>query len=136
VGNWLSGDVVAYLRRNETTLTETHLSGAHLQELAEMVGDGALSSTAAKDVLARVLAGEGSPQAVAEQHDLLQISDTAALEAEVEAVLAANPDVLAKLQTGDMKPVGFLVGQVMRATGGKADPKVVSELIRQKATSG
>jgi aspartyl-tRNA(Asn)/glutamyl-tRNA(Gln) amidotransferase subunit B len=136
VGNWLSGDVVAYLRRNETTLTETHLSGAHLHELAEMVGDGALSSTAAKDVLARVLAGEGSPQAVAEQHDLLQISDTAALEAEVEAVLAANPDVLAKLQTGDMKPVGFLVGQVMRATGGKADPKVVSELIRQKATSG
>ncbi len=136
VGNWLSGDVVAYLRRNETALAGTHLQADHLQELAVMVGEGALSSTAAKDVLARVLAGEGSPQAIAEQHDLLQISDTGALEAEVEAVLADNPDVLAKLQAGDLKPIGFLVGQVMRATGGKADPKVVSELIRNKATAG
>ncbi|MDJ0498064.1 MAG: Asp-tRNA(Asn)/Glu-tRNA(Gln) amidotransferase subunit GatB [Acidimicrobiia bacterium] len=136
VGNWLSGDVVAYLRRNETTLADTHLQAEHLQELAVMVGEGALSSTAAKDVLARVLAGEGSPRAIAEQHDLLQISDTGALEAEVEAVLADNPDVLAKLQSGDLKPIGFLVGQVMRATGGKADPKVVSELIRNKATAG
>ena len=136
VGNWLSGDVVAYLRRNETALADTHLGADHLQELAAMVGDGALSSTAAKDVLARVLAGEGSPQAIAERHDLLQISDSGALEAEVAAVLADNPDVLAKLRAGDMKPIGFLVGQVMRATGGKADPKVVSELIRNKATAG
>ena len=136
VGNWLSGDVVAYLRRNETTLANTHLGGAHLHELAAMVADGALSSTAAKDVLARVLGGEGSPQEIAEQHDLLQVSDTTALEAEVEAVLAANPEVLVKLQGGDMKPVGFLVGQVMRATGGKADPKIVSDLIRKKATAG
>ena len=136
VSNWLSGDVVAYLRRHEVTLADTHLRADHLHELATMVGDGALSSTAAKDVLARVIAGEGSPGAVAEQHDLLQISDTGALEAAVDAVLAANQDVLVKLQAGDMKPVGFLVGQVMRATGGKADPKIVSDLIRAKATAG
>ena len=136
VGNWLSGDVVAYLRKNETTLAASHLSGDHLRELAAMVADGALSSTAAKDVLGRVLAGEGSPAAVAAAHDLTQISDTGALEAEVDAILGANPEVLARLQEGDMKPIGFLVGQVMKATRGKADPKIVSELIRSKATGG
>ncbi|MDJ0923070.1 MAG: Asp-tRNA(Asn)/Glu-tRNA(Gln) amidotransferase subunit GatB [Acidimicrobiia bacterium] len=136
VGNWLSGDVVAYLRRNDTTLQETHLSGAHLQELAEMVREGALSSTAAKDVLGRVLQGEGTPAALAAKHDLIQISDSGELEAEVDAVLAANVDVLGKIRGGDMKPIGFLVGQVMKATRGKADPKVVSELIRTKAAEG
>ncbi len=133
VANWLTGEVVAYLRRNEAALADTSLTPAHLAELAEMVGAGELSSTAAKDVLGFVLAGEGSPAAVAAAHDLAQISDAGALEDEVAKVLNENPDVLERLQQGDMKPIGFLVGQVMKATKGKADPKVVSELIRGKA---
>jgi aspartyl-tRNA(Asn)/glutamyl-tRNA(Gln) amidotransferase subunit B len=133
VGNWLTGDVVAYLRRRETTLAETHLVGDHLRELGDMVASGSLSSTAAKDVLGYVLDGEGRPGDVAASHDLIQISDEGALEGEIAKVLAASPDVLERLQAGDMKPIGFLVGQVMKATSGKADPKVVSELIRSKA---
>jgi aspartyl-tRNA(Asn)/glutamyl-tRNA(Gln) amidotransferase subunit B len=104
-----------------------------LSELSVMVGDGALSSTAAKDVLGFVLDGEGGPAEVAAAHDLIQISDEGALEAEVANVLADNPQVLDRLRQGDMKPIGFLVGQVMKATRGKADPKLVSELIRAKA---
>ncbi len=133
VGNWLTGDVVAYLRRNEVALVQTALAPEHLRELADMVGAGRLSSTAAKDVLGYVLAGEGTPAAVAAAHDLIQISDEGALETEIDKVLAASPDVLERLRDGDMKPIGFLVGQVMKATRGKADPKVVSELIRSKA---
>ena len=133
VANWLSGDVVAYLRRNETTLTDTHLTGAHLRELADMVDAGGLSSTAAKGVLGYVLDGEGSPGDVAAAHDLTQISDEGTLEAEVAKVLEDNPDVLDRLRAGDMKPIGFLVGQVMKATRGKADPKIVSEMVRAKA---
>jgi aspartyl-tRNA(Asn)/glutamyl-tRNA(Gln) amidotransferase subunit B len=136
VANWLSGDVVAYLRRNEKTLGETHLTGAHLRELADMVGAGGLSSTAAKGVLGYVLDGEGSPGDVAADHDLTQISDEGALEAEVAKVLEDNPDVLDRLRAGDMKPIGFLVGQVMKATRGKADPKIVSEMVRAKAQQG
>ena len=136
VGNWLSGEVVAYLRRNEVDLESTALEPSHLGELATMVDEGALSSTAAKDVLGFVLAGEGGPREVAEAHDLTQISDEGALETEVGKVLAENPDVLARLQEGDMKPIGFLVGQVMKATKGKADPKIVSGLIRSKAQGG
>lgn len=136
VANWLTGDVVAYLRRNDKSLGDTHLKGAHLRELADMVGAGTLSSTAAKDVLRHVMEGEGSPGDVALAHDLTQISDEGALEAEVDRILADSPDVLDRLQAGDMKPIGFLVGQVMKATRGKADPKIVSDLIRAKAQQG
>lgn len=133
VANWLTGDVVAYLRRNEVELVETSLAPEHLCELAEMVTDSTLSSTAAKDVLGYVLAGEGTPAQVAAAHDLSQISDAGALEAEVDRVLAGNPDVFEKLRQGDMKPIGFVVGQVMKATRGKADPQLVSDLVRSKA---
>ncbi len=134
--NWLTGEVVAHLRRTDGDLAATGLEAGHLAELDAMVRDGKLSATAAKDVLAGVLAGEGSPAAVAEGRDLIQVTDTAALEAEVEAVLAANADAVSKIRDGDMKPVGFLVGQVMKATGGKADPRQVSELVRAKAAGG
>ena len=136
VANWLTGEVVAYLRRNEVDLADTSLDPSHLRDLAAMVAEAKLSSTAAKDVLGFVLAGEGSPSEVAATRDLIQISDEGALEDEVDNILAANPDVLERLRSGDMKPIGFLVGQVMKATRGKADPKVVSELIRSKAQGG
>jgi aspartyl-tRNA(Asn)/glutamyl-tRNA(Gln) amidotransferase subunit B len=126
---WLTGEVVAYLRREDVALDTTPLQGAHLVELASMVGAGDLSATAAKEVLAGVMAGEGGPRGVAAQRDLIQISDAAVIEAAVDAVLADNDDAVAKLRAGDPKPLGFLVGQVMRATGGKADPQLVSTLI-------
>lgn len=97
-----------------------------------MTAGGDLSATAAKEVLAGVLAGEGGPREVAEGRDLLQISDVSAIEAEVAAVLEQHPEALEKLRDGDPKPIGFLVGQVMRATGGKADPRMVQDLIRRK----
>ncbi len=134
VGNWITGEVVAYLRSADTTIDRTGLTPEHLGELVAMTSSGALSSTAAKEVLRGVLAGEGSPQTVAEERDLVQISDVTAIEDAVEAVLAENGDAVDKIRQGDAKPVGFLVGQVMKATGGKADPKIVQELVRAKAS--
>jgi aspartyl-tRNA(Asn)/glutamyl-tRNA(Gln) amidotransferase subunit B len=130
---WLTGETTAYLNKQETALEETSLTAAHLGELVAMLADGRLSATAAKEVLTGSLAGEGSPEQIAEARDLIQVSDAGAIEAEVEAVLAANPDALEKIQAGDMKPFGFLVGQVMRATSGKADPKIVNEILRNRA---
>jgi aspartyl-tRNA(Asn)/glutamyl-tRNA(Gln) amidotransferase subunit B len=97
-----------------------------------MVGDGTVSSSAAKEVLEGVLGGEGSPRDVAEGRDLVQITDASALERAVVDVLAANPDAVESFETGEHKVVGFLVGQVMSATGGKADPKMVNALIIQR----
>jgi aspartyl-tRNA(Asn)/glutamyl-tRNA(Gln) amidotransferase subunit B len=130
--NWLTGEVTAWLRRTGTEPGAIPLSGAQLAELVEMVDDRTVSSSAAKEVLEGVLSGGGDPREVAEARDLLQISDTPALEAAVDETLAANPDAVANYQAGETKVVGFLVGQVMRATGGKADPKVVNELLTAK----
>lgn len=133
VGIWLTGEVVRYLRSEDATVVETGLTADSLVELAAMTADGDLSATAAKGVLAAVLSGEGMPREIAEERDLLQISDVSAIEITVSEVLDEHADALEKVRSGDVKPLGFLVGQVMRATGGKADPRVVQELIRRKA---
>lgn len=132
-GIWITQEVVAYLRREDKTLTETSLSAEHVAELATMVAAGDLSSTASKDVLNGVLAGEGTPREIAESRDLIQISDSGFLDTEVDAVIADNADAFEKLVGGDMKMIGFFVGQVMKRTGGKADPRLVSEMVRNKA---
>jgi aspartyl-tRNA(Asn)/glutamyl-tRNA(Gln) amidotransferase subunit B len=79
-----------------------------------------------------MLSGEGSPRRVAEARDLLQISDSEAIAAAVEAVLAEHPEEAARLAAGEDRLLGFLVGKVMRSTGGRADPKLVSSLIRKR----
>jgi aspartyl-tRNA(Asn)/glutamyl-tRNA(Gln) amidotransferase subunit B len=135
IGNWLSNEVVAWSRGVESGLEDLALTGTDLVELAGMVADSSLSASAAKKVLAGVLDGEGTPGQVAAAKDLIQISDSSVIEAEVEAVLAAHPEAVTGIRQGDMKPIGFLVGQVMRATGGKADPKQVASMIRSKTAA-
>lgn len=133
--NWLTGEVTAWLRRERKQPEDLQLNGAQLAELVTMVDDRTVSSSAAKEVLEGVLGGEGDPRVVADARDLVQISDTAALESVIDDVLAANPDAVGHYEQGETKVVGFLVGQVMRATQGKADPKLVNELLRGKLES-
>jgi aspartyl-tRNA(Asn)/glutamyl-tRNA(Gln) amidotransferase subunit B len=135
VGIWLTGEVVAYSRRNDIQIVDSPLSSVHLVELTAMVDEGKLSSSAAKEVLIGVLDGEGSPSEIAEAKDLVQVSDTGAIEAAVDQVLSENPDAVEKIAAGDMKPFGFLVGQVMRNMGGKADPKIVQQLLSERTAS-
>ncbi len=130
--NWLTGEVVAWLRRGDTDPRELRLDGGALAELIAMVEGGVVSSSAAKDVLDGVLAGEGLPTDVAERRDLLQMRDTTALESVVEEVIAANPQAVEGFGAGEEKVVGFLVGQVMKATQGKADPRLVNQMLREK----
>jgi aspartyl-tRNA(Asn)/glutamyl-tRNA(Gln) amidotransferase subunit B len=82
-----------------------------------------------------VLDGEGRPGEVADTRDLVQISDSSALEAAVDEALAANPEAVANFRAGEKKVVGFLVGQVMQATQGRADPKLVNRLLNEKLSS-
>ena len=130
--NWLTGEVTAWLRRTETEPAELPLDAVHLAELVAIVDEGLVSSSAAKEVLEGVLEGEGCPREVAEGRDLVQISDASALEEVVERVIATNPEAVANYQAGEQKVVGFLVGQVMRETQGKADPAMVNKLLREK----
>lgn len=130
--NWLTGEVAAHLNRTGTDPADLALDGETLAELVSMVGGGDLSSTAAKEVLTRVLAGEGSPREVATFRDLLQVSDEGAIGPEVDAVLAAHVDEVSRIRDGEERLVGFLVGQVMKATGGRADPRLVDRMIRER----
>ncbi|MDH4117025.1 MAG: Asp-tRNA(Asn)/Glu-tRNA(Gln) amidotransferase GatCAB subunit B, partial [Acidimicrobiia bacterium] len=129
---WITGEVTAWLRREDTAPGDSPLTGEWLAALVAMVSDSKVSASAAKDVLDGVMRGEGAPEAVAEGRDLIQISDAGAIAAAVDEVLAANPDAVERYQAGEQKVVGFLVGQVMRATQGKAEPKLVNELLREK----
>jgi aspartyl-tRNA(Asn)/glutamyl-tRNA(Gln) amidotransferase subunit B len=133
--NWLGGEVVAWLRRSEADASEVSLDGQSLAELVRMVEEGSVSSSAAKEILAGVMSGEGGPREVAEQRDLLQVSDVGALEEVVASILAENPGAVDEFRNGEEKVVGFLVGQVMKATQGKADPRLVNQLLRDKMSS-
>jgi aspartyl-tRNA(Asn)/glutamyl-tRNA(Gln) amidotransferase subunit B len=133
--NWLTGEVTGWLRRTDTDPATLPLSGDQLAELIAMVDDGTVSTSAAKEVLEGVLDGEGRPGEVADTRDLVQISDSSALEAAVDEALAANPEAVANFRAGEKKVVGFLVGQVMQATQGRADPKLVNRLLNEKLSS-
>jgi aspartyl-tRNA(Asn)/glutamyl-tRNA(Gln) amidotransferase subunit B len=130
--NWLTGEVIGWLRKGDGDSAAINFDGAALAELIAMVDEGAVSNSAAKDVLDGVLSGEGRPRVVAEDRDLLQMSDTGDLEAAVDEVLAANPQAVEGYRGGEQKVLGFLVGQVMKATQGKADPGVVNAILRDR----
>jgi aspartyl-tRNA(Asn)/glutamyl-tRNA(Gln) amidotransferase subunit B len=129
--NWLTGEVIGWTRRNEDHGVGS-LDGARLAQLISMVDDGLISTSAAKEVLDGVLSGEGDPSAVAKSRDLLLLDDLDALESAVDEVLAAHPDAVEEYRSGQDKILGFLVGQVMKATQGKADPKRVKEMLEGK----
>jgi aspartyl-tRNA(Asn)/glutamyl-tRNA(Gln) amidotransferase subunit B len=130
--NWVTGEVTGWVRREGLDPARVALTGAHLAELTIMVGEGRLSASAAKEVLDGVLRGEGGPEAVAEARDLLQVSDAGEIGRAVDEVLAAHPDSAERFRAGEQKVIGFLVGQVMKATAGKADPRLVNDVLRER----
>ena len=108
------------------------LPPAALAELLALKADGTISGSVAKDVLARMVeTGKKAAEIVAEE-GLAQVSDASALEAEVEAVIDAHPSEVAAFRAGKQGLIGFFVGQVMKRTGGQANPQVVNQLLREK----
>ncbi len=127
--NWVTGEVTASLRRREASLADVRLQGGEIAVLTRMVNEGQVSASAAREVLEGVMDGEGSPSEVASQRNLEQLSDRAALETVVEQIMAAHPEAVERYLSGERKVRGFLVGQVMRATSGRADPRAVNEIL-------
>ena len=133
VANWVNGDVAAFANSEGVAVHATHLTPAQVAGLVDLIGDGTISGKIAKDVLA-ILVGEekdGDPRAIVESRGLKQVTDTGAIEAAVDSIIAANP---AKVEQAQAKPtmLGWFVGQVMKSTGGKANPQTVNEILKQK----
>jgi aspartyl-tRNA(Asn)/glutamyl-tRNA(Gln) amidotransferase subunit B len=131
--NWIRGELRAQLREAGQEPWESRVTPALLAELIGLREDRTLSEPAAKEVLAEVVRNGASPRAVVEERGLGQISDDGELAALVERLLAENPDQAAQLRGGKDKLVGYFVGQAMKATGGRADPARVGELVREAA---
>jgi aspartyl-tRNA(Asn)/glutamyl-tRNA(Gln) amidotransferase subunit B len=112
--------------------TDAAMFDPQLIKLSEMVEANKLSSTAAKEVLAEVIKTGADPEKVAADKNLLQVSDEGEIAKIVEKVLADNPQAAGDVQNGEMKAIGFLVGQVMKASQGKANPALATELIKKQ----
>ncbi len=130
VANWLASDVQALVAAEKTTWETAQLDAESFAELATMVGDNKVSSTGAKTILTEMVTGGGKPAQIAEAHNLLQVSDEGAIAKIVADVLAANPQAAEDVKNGEMKAIGFLVGQVMKASQGKANPGLAQQLIK------
>jgi aspartyl-tRNA(Asn)/glutamyl-tRNA(Gln) amidotransferase subunit B len=130
--NWLLSEVLGYLNNKGLELKDTPLSSGHLAEMITLIQKGTISSKIAKDVLKEILATGKKPSAIVEEKGWVQISDEGAIKTAVVDVLTANPAIVEELKSGRDKVLGFLVGQVMKATKGKANPQLVNQLIREE----
>ena len=131
VANWVTNELSARLAADGKDFSENTLPAAHVAELVELIENGTISSRIAKEVFDHVWNGEGSPAEVVEKHGLKQVTDTGAIEKAVDDIIAANPDKAAAVAE---KPqaIGWFVGQVMKATGGKANPAAVNDILKAK----
>jgi aspartyl-tRNA(Asn)/glutamyl-tRNA(Gln) amidotransferase subunit B len=130
--NWITGDFFAALNRTGTTLETSPVSAASLGELIDLISDKTINGRIAKDVFEAMVETGRRPSDIVEEKGLKQVTDTGAIEAAVDAVLAANPDKVAEYKAGKEKLFGFFVGQVMKATSGKGNPALVNDIIKQK----
>ena len=128
--NWIMGELAAQLNRAELELDASPVSALQLGHLVARVHDGTLSSKTAREVFAALWAGEPDVDRVIESRGLRQISDAGAIAKAVAAVLAANPKNVEEYRSGKAKALNALVGQVMKATGGLANPQQVGEALR------
>jgi len=129
ISNWLTGEIKRLLSENIINVQEIINSKSHLIILAAMLDEGLLSSTSAKELLAEMIRDNLEPKGLASSKNLLQVSDESELVMIVEKVVTDNKKAVDDYKSGEQKSIGFLVGQVMKETAGKANPTVVKELL-------
>ncbi|MBC6481693.1 MAG: Asp-tRNA(Asn)/Glu-tRNA(Gln) amidotransferase subunit GatB [Hormoscilla sp. GM7CHS1pb] len=130
--NWVMGDIAAYLNANKLSITDIAITPEALAEMVKLIEDKTISSKIAKDILPDILSKGGSPKELVESKGLIQISDPSALEAIIDEAIASHPKELEQYRKGKTKLQGFFVGQVMKKTSGRADPKLTNQLLGKK----
>lgn len=132
VSNWIMGDFSYLLKEHNQEIEESKVTPENLVEMLELMDKGVISGKIAKTVFEEMFLTGKKAKTIVEEKGLVQISDTAALEGIVDKVIANNPKSVEDYQNGKGKALGFLVGQVMKETKGKANPQIVNELILKK----
>jgi len=129
--NWVINELFGRLNKEGLDITRSPVSAEQLGAIVDLLGEGVISGKIAKDLFEIVWSEGGDPRRIVEERGMKQVTDTGAIEAAVDAVIAANPD---KVEQVKAKPtmLGWFVGQVMRATGGKANPQAVNDILKSK----
>jgi aspartyl-tRNA(Asn)/glutamyl-tRNA(Gln) amidotransferase subunit B len=130
--NWVITNLFGALNKAGVDVSESPVSAENLGKLLDLISDDTISGRIAKDVFEIMVETGGDPEKIVEEKGLKQITDTGAIEAAIDEVIAANPDKVAEVQGGKDKLLGWFVGQVMKTTGGKANPGMVNKLLRDK----
>jgi aspartyl-tRNA(Asn)/glutamyl-tRNA(Gln) amidotransferase subunit B len=130
--NWVIGELFGNLNRTGKSLSDSPVSAEALGKLIDLIKDGTISNRIAKEVFEEMFDSGKAAADIVEEKGLKQVSDTGAIEAAIDEVIAANPDKLEEYRGGKDKLLGFFMGQVMKATGGKANPGVVNKILKPK----
>ena len=140
LGNWIVGDLFRVLKErkldNQLRIASWPIPAPHLAQLVQLIDQGRISGRIAKTVFDAMLDSAQSPQQIVSEKGLEQVSDTGSIEAAVDQVIGANAKQVAQYRSGNEKVFGFLVGQIMKATQGKANPQRVNEILREKLANG
>jgi aspartyl-tRNA(Asn)/glutamyl-tRNA(Gln) amidotransferase subunit B len=132
VSNWIMGPLLGLLNSENKTVEQSPISASDLARLLKLIQDDVISGKIAKTVFDEMAATGQPADRIVAQKGLAQVSDTGALEAEIDKIVAASPDEVARFKAGNKKLMGFFVGQVMKATQGKANPKLVNQILAKK----
>ena len=129
--NWVINELFGRLKKEDHSITESPVSPAQLGGIIDLISSDAISGKIAKDLFEIVYTEGGDPAQIVEERGMKQVTDTGAIEAALDEIIAANPDQVAKARENP-KLAGWFVGQTMKATGGKANPKAVNQIVAQK----
>ena len=130
--NWIIGELFAALNEKNLEITESPISAGNLSKLINLIKDGTISGKIAKTVFEQMMEGDKDPKKIVEEKGLKQESDPKALEALIDKVIDNNRDKANEYKSGKVKLFGFFVGQVMKVSGGKANPQLVNEILKKK----
>lgn len=130
--NWITNDLLREVKDRKLDINNLKIKPNQLVVLVEMIEKGTISSTIAKEVFSEMIQTGKDPQLIVEEKKLVQISDEGFIEEVVSKVISSNPDVITDYKKGKKNALTFLVGQVMKETKGKANPKIVNELLKEK----
>ncbi len=130
--NWVITNLFGALNKLGVDVSESPVSAENLGKLIGLIGDDTISGRIAKDVFEIMVETGGDPEKIVEEKGLKQITDTGAIETAIDEVIAANPDKVEEIRAGKDRMLGWFVGQVMKSTGGKANPGMVNKMLRDK----
>jgi aspartyl-tRNA(Asn)/glutamyl-tRNA(Gln) amidotransferase subunit B len=130
--NWITGELFAVLNNKNLDISQSPISAKNLAKLVNLIKNGTISGKIAKTIFELMMDGDKDPQIIVEEKELKQESDPKALEALIDKIIDENREKAIEYKQGKEKLFGFFVGQTMKASGGKANPKLVNEILKKK----